>query len=226
MNAFYEKFFDLTGTPESVSRLTLGLWMLPGTCTPSAPPPPADFLVRAMNAFDEVVVSRAAERSFGAMTAMALSFVPESFDLPDISRRYAQLDLERTRTAFVVADGQQRPRLALLKERTSPGVNLTWMLDAWWLLPVADPGDAAVATAAARIAAAGPDRPEGDRFVIVPSGVPTGALQAAGFLNLLDAHLYVLNRSGLRRYYEYISDRYGELGAKVTRQEARARRAS
>jgi len=104
------------------------------------------------------------------------------------------------------------------------------MLDAWWFLPVESfwtMEDRPVAIAADEIARRPSDRPQADKFLIVPECVPTGPLATAGFEKLLNAHLYVLNRSGLRRYYEYIADRYGEVGAKVTSREARmARRVS
>jgi hypothetical protein len=179
-----------------------------------------------MSPSDEVVVSRAAERVLGSMATSALSFVPHEFQLPATTERFARLQLERHREASVIADGGSI-KAALFKETTSPGVNLTWMLDAWWFLPVESywtMDERPVAVAAREIARRPPDRPEADRFLIVPDGVPTGALAAAGFEKLLNAHLYVLNRSGLRRYYEYISDRYGELSAKVTSREARMAR--
>jgi hypothetical protein len=225
MNAFYERFFDLTGTPESVTRVTLGLWMLRRAGSDGKSSGPRGYDTRPMSAADEIVVSRAAERVLGPMTTTALSFVPKGFDLPETSRRFARLDLERTRAAFVVAK-ERRITVALLKERTSPGVNLTWMLDAWWLIPVGNAEDAAIAAAAAEIIRAPFERPEGDKFLIVPAGAPTAALGRAGFEKVLDAHLYVLNRSGLSRYYDYIRDRYGELGAKVTRHEARLSRSA
>ena len=229
MNTFHEKFFELTGTPESVSRVTLSLWMLRAGAASARHPRPLDELVRPMSENDEVIVSRAAERVLGSMATSALSFVPREFNLPDTMARFARLRLDRCREAWVVAEGDVI-KAALFKERTSPGVNLTWMLDAWWFLPVESfwtLDERPVAIAAEEIARRPSDRPEADRFLIVPDCVPTAALAAAGFEKLLNAHLYVLNRSGLRRYYEYIADRYGELSAKVTSREARmARRVS
>jgi hypothetical protein len=228
MNTFHERFFELTGTPESVSRVTLSLWMLRGGAS-RAGAGLADHHVRPMSGDDEVIVSRAAERALGSMATSALSFVPREFDLPDTAARFARLRLTRQRQASVIAEGDAI-KAALFKERTSPGVNLTWMLDAWWFLPVESfwtMDERPVAIAADKIARSPADRPETDKFLIVPECVPTGPLAAAGFEKLLNAHLYVLNRSGLRRYYEYIADRYGELSARVTSREARmARRVS
>ncbi len=228
MNTFHEKFFELTGTPESVSRVTLSLWMLRAGASPPGGGL-ADHELRPMSESDELVVSRAAERALGSMATSALSFVPREFDLPDTAARFARLHLDRRREASVIAEGDAI-KAALFKEHTSPGVNLTWMLDAWWFLPVESfwtMEDRPVAIAADEIARRPSDRPQADKFLIVPECVPTGPLAAAGFEKLLNAHLYVLNRSGLRRYYEYIADRYGEVGAKVTSREARmARRVS
>jgi hypothetical protein len=229
MNTFHEKFFELTGTPESVSRVTLSLWTLRAGAARARRSRPTEEMVRPMSETDEVVVSRAAERVMGSMATSALSFVPREFNLPDTAARFARLRLNRGREAWVVSD-RDVIKAALFKERTSPGVNLTWMLDAWWFLPVESfwtLDERPVAIAAEEIARRPADRPQADKFLIVPDCVPTGALASAGFEKLLNAHLYVLNRSGLHRYYEYIADRYGELSAKVTSREARmARRVS
>jgi hypothetical protein len=223
MNSFYERFFQLTGTPESFCRITLGLWSHPGGMGRQPVDLPTGINLRPMESGDEVLVSRAAERTFGTMAASALSLVPNGFRLSDTARLFARLDLQRRRKATLITSDDV-PMLALLKEETSPGVNLTWMLDAWWLLPVNTRGEnhaEAAAVAVGHIVHAPDDRPEEDKFVIVPEGMPTGALEAGGFTKVLSAHLYVLNRAGLRRYYEYISDRYGSLDARLTKHETR-----
>ena len=135
MNAFHQKFFELTGTPESVTRVTMSLWTLRSSAAQKAPETRPGQVVRPLQGSEELLVSRAAERVFGTMATAALSMVPHEFNLPDTSRRFARLDLERSRVASVITDGSCI-QAALLKEKTSPGVNLTWMLDAWWLVPV------------------------------------------------------------------------------------------
>jgi hypothetical protein len=97
------------------------------------------------------------------------------------------------------------------------------MLDAWWYLPVeayrtADTGSVAVAAAAVAEAPTEVARP--DKLFVVPAGTPAAPLLAAGFERLADLNLYVINRSGFRRYHEYIADRYGELGAKMIKRSA------
>ena len=72
---------------------------------------------------DEVVVSRAAERSFGVMAANALSLLPGAFSLPSIARRFAALGLARGRKTWVISEAGGAIDAALLKESASPGVN-------------------------------------------------------------------------------------------------------
>ncbi len=50
------------------------------------------------------------------------------------------------------------------------------------------------------------------------------AFEEHGFVELLEANTYVLNRVGLHRYYLYIADRYGEVGARAARRAARLHR--
>jgi hypothetical protein len=174
--------------------------------------------LRPISDSDEVIVSRAAERSFGVMAANALSLLPGAFSLPATARRFARLGLARGRKTWLITEASGAIDAALLKENASPGVNLTWMLDAWWYLPVEAyrTGDTCgVAVAAAAVAAAPTEVPRGDKLLVVPEGTPVSPLLAAGFEKLTDLNLYVINRSGFRRYHEYISDRYGELGAKM-----------
>ena len=54
----------------------------------------------------------------------------------------------------------------------------------------------------------------------MPDGTPTGPLVEAGFEKLADLHFYVINRSGFRRYQEYVADRYGELEVKMIKRSA------
>jgi hypothetical protein len=233
MNAFHEKFFELTGTPEAVTRVTVSRWLLRGDRAPAqaggaeatapAAVVPRPLVLRPIRRADEVVVSRAAERALGAMAAGALSLVPGSFSLPQTAQRFGRLGLTRDRQVSVIADAGGTIEGALLKETTSPGVNLTWMLDAWWFLPVEAyrTGDQhAIAAAATAVSGAAPLAPGADKLLIVPEGTPTGPLLAAGFEKLAELQFYVINRSGFRRYHEYIADRYGELGVKMIKRSA------
>ena len=225
MNAFHERFFELTGTPEAVTRVSMSRWLLRGDrarAPARAPAGPSPLVLRPMRRADEIVVARAAERTLGAMAATAVSMTPGSFALPRTARRFARLGLRRERQVSLICEGPV-VQAALMKESTSPGVNLTWMLDAWWFLPVEAyrTGDqAAAAVAAEAIARAPSEVPQADKLLVVPEGTSTAPLAEAGFERLADLHFYVINRSGFRRYYEYIADRYGELGAKMIKRSA------
>ncbi|HET6148592.1 MAG TPA: hypothetical protein VFH68_13745 [Polyangia bacterium] len=229
MNSFHERFFELAGTPEAVTRVRMSRWVLRGDRVsgrvgpPSAAPTvPSPLVLRPIRRADEVVVSHAAERTFGAMAATALSLTPGCFSLPDTARRFGRLGLHRDREVSLIWDGDV-VQAALMKENTSPGVNLTWILDAWWFLPVEAyrTGDgAAAAAAAAAIARAPSQLPNADKLLIVPDGTSPAPLLEAGFEQVADLHFYVINRSGFRRYHEYIADRYGELGVKMIKRSA------
>jgi hypothetical protein len=214
MNSFQGRFLELTGTPESVGLTTVELWRCPAGAGRSAQPR-SNCAIRPMVSADERLISRAAERSLGLLPTRALSLVEGEFTLQDTSRRFAALSLERRRETHVVSVDDQ-PALALIGETTSPGVNLTWMLNAWWLLPIRSAAISTESVALAieqRVLAAPAPSPAGDRFVITVDGVPSQALVEAGFESLAKVQLFVLHRSGIFRYYQHISDRYGEVGA-------------
>jgi hypothetical protein len=217
MNAFYSRFSALAGTPEAVDKVPLDYW-IHGNGAPRPPLSASRFVTRRLAAGDEVCVARAAERSLGRMVAGALSLQERQMTMDDTDRRFSAVGLRRYREGQVVTqDG--RVVAAVLGEHTSPGVNLTWMLNAWWLIPVHADLDDGQATALAldHVLASPAPVPGGDRFLITAPEQPTEALQAAGFEKLGTVYLYVFNRSGLHRYYQYISDRYGEVEALVTR---------
>lgn len=225
MNAFYDRFVDLSGTPEATTRHGVSLWTLPaGAPGDGAGRAPRERRVSLgpVEPDGAVLVARAAEAVFGAMVARAFSFQADALELPDCRRRFGLAGLERARTAeWVAVDG--RPRLALLHESMSVGLNLTWMQQATWLLPVGcdalDP--AALPAAFAALRARPAPSPEGDRFALVPHGIDGAPLAADGWRHLLDAHVYVLNRPGVHRFHHYVADRYGEVGVRKERRASR-----
>jgi len=220
MNAFYERFSALAGTPEVVDKVGVDYWIhRAGTTPPMAVPSP--YRRRRMEAGDHRVVARAAERTLGRLAAGSLSLEEQRIELPDTEQRFKRADLRRCREGHVITrDG--RAVTSVLTEQTSPGINLTWMLNAAWLLPIHPDLDDGRATALALdgVLGAPPPVPNGDRFVITVPGVPTEPLLAAGFEKIATVYLYVFNRSGLRRYHQYVADRYGEVGAVVTRRRS------
>jgi hypothetical protein len=224
MNAFYARFLSLAGVPEALERITVDFWVRrgePDRALLARRPPALGLGARPLEDGDELCIGRAAERALGRLSAGALSFQDRQIRLPHTRARFESAHLRRYRDGHVVTrDGQIVT--AALCEHTSPGVNLTWMLNAWWIIPVhpsLDTGGAATAEALRLVLDAPPVVPHGDRFVITPSGVDEAPLVDAGFEKLASVFLYVFDRSGLHRYYQYVADRYGEVDALVARRD-------
>ena len=229
MNAFYQRFFELTGTPEAFERSVVELW---SRSRAELDAPEGDdarrFLVRALRSSDELLVERAAESLFGSLATSALSFRPGDVTLPSTSRAFSKAQLIRGRRCRVVTR-RGTPVWALLEERASPGLNLTWMLNATWVLPLhpeLDPTHAGLRKGLADLVAGPEPETAGDRFLLTPAGLAQGTLAEHGFQMEADASMFVMNRAGLYRYHQYVADRYGEVAALVARRErGRERRA-
>ena len=223
MNSFYERFFSSSGTSETVTRTTVELWTHTGDL-PSPPLPAANgFRVRPCARRDEPLISLAARRSLGDLPAAALSMLPGELGLPDTAARFSRANRIRARSCRLLI-GHRQTLYALIEEITPPGLNLTWMLNANWILPVhshMDDDGEGIRTAVARLFDHPAQSPVGDRFVIVPEGAFGPPLAEAGFEKLAPVYLYVLNRAGVHRYYYYAASRYGEGGARVGRRLAR-----
>jgi hypothetical protein len=219
MNAYQEKFFSRWEDSRSVGRILVTYWIF---ARRPATPPPADsaITVRTASTDDEPLVAWGAKQALGELAASALSLTPGSITLPQASRAFACADLARSRSALVVANAGGPPAVALVRETSSIGVNLTGVLDAHWLVPLEAPlgEDAAAAAASACTASV----PEGGAL-LVPHGVCTRALQERGFCRLLDYYLYVLDRAGLARYEEYMRSRYSALRERLKRRIDRSR---
>ncbi len=225
MNAFYERFFEATGTSEAIEHGTVDFWARPPGRPRSQPAPDDGTVLRNMRQNEAALVARAAERALGPRTAAALSILPGSIDLPATRRVFQRIGLERSRTARIVSR-RRTPQLALLSERLSPGINLTWMLGSHWLLPIhagSSNGGAAVDRALATIEHEPAPSPYGERFVLVPRGHWPEALERRGWELRVTARTYVMNRAGLQRYHDYVADRYGSAGARLARRRMKER---
>ncbi|HJK97476.1 MAG TPA: hypothetical protein RMF84_09655, partial [Polyangiaceae bacterium LLY-WYZ-14_1] len=238
MNAFYQRFIELTGTPEAIAQSGIRLFRLPAKEAASPAgirgDAPGESGVRPRGTAgrpsqgERRLVARSAEARFGTMAADALGFRPDELELPRCAEAFAAAELVRRRRPEVVRVGR-RARAALLHEDLSVGLNLTWMQNASWVLPLGgrpelDP-EAMPAVVDALLRRPAPS-PAGDRFALLPEGVSGEGLEREGWLHLLDARVYVLNRAGLHRYYHYVTDRYGEVGIrKASRSAAAAQRA-
>jgi hypothetical protein len=226
MNAYLKRFFQTTGTPEALTCSTVELFIGKNP-EDAATELPSDMRLTPCAAEDEITVAHAAQRCFGAHAAAAVSFVPGELSLPDSQARFAQAGLERTRDCVLLRRGD-RIAYALLEETASPGVNLTWMLNAVWILPVHPDADTdgKAFEAALRVVNDKPAQsPTGERFLNLPAGLSLDALSAAGFAREASLRFYVLNRAGLHRLFHYTAVRCGEVEALVQkRQSRRARR--
>jgi hypothetical protein len=219
MTSFYSRFADLTGTPEAMERAAVDYWLHAGGSAP-LPVVTSPYSSRPLEEADEPAVAHAAERSLGRLASVALDFREGELGLSRTDERFQASRLRRFRQGSVVTrDG--RTAVAVLREHTSPGVNLTWMLNASWVIPLHGTLDDGRATSLAlsTVLAAPAPVPGGDRFVITTADVPHDPLLGAGFQKIGSVYLYVFSRAGLHRYYQYVADRYGEVDA------ARARRA-
>ena len=229
MNAYLRRFFAATGTPEAVTRSHVELWI--GGAGERAPTSALEALdpeveVRAAELDDEPLIQRAAQRFLGGHAAAALSFTEGDLTLPDTHARFARAGLERGRQCEIVCR-LERPVYALIEEISTPGVNLTWMLNATWILPLQPtrtPDEPALRVALHAINTRPAQSATGERFLNLPKGLSERVLEQAGFAREAALHLYVLNRTGLHRFLHYAVERYGELDAVSQRRRARGGR--
>jgi hypothetical protein len=224
MNSFLERFLATTGTPEATERRTVQLWRRRASLGAWQPPHAEGLKVNALRPAQETLVSHAAERILGVNGAHGLSLVPGEFDLPTTGKRFAQVGIVRTRACSVVSHGRES-LWAVIEEITSQGFNLTWMLNASWLLPIHESSDAernGLRLALRHIIQKPPQTPTGDVFINTVEETDAQVLQEAGFEKLADVYMYTLNRTGLNRYFHYTSDRYGEVDLRT--QQRRVRR--
>jgi hypothetical protein len=83
----------------------------------------------------------------------------------------------------------------VLREQTTPGVNLTLLLNGYWLIPARAPLDeATVAAAVGEMTSSLGTRAEDPKLLLLPAAAPYEPLRAAGMSKLADAHFYCLTR--------------------------------
>ena len=223
MNSFQERFLATTGTSEAGERRTVQFWQRRGGL-PDPLDAEGDFKVMGMRPTHEGLVARAAERVLGEHGSAALSFTPGEFYIPDTAERFARLGITRKRTASLVSAKRGVPLWAVIEEITSQGVNLTWMLNANWLFPVhgeLDRDQRGLRAALNHIIRKPKQSPTGDVFVNTVGEVDETMLTSLGFEKLGDIYMYALNRTGINRFFYYMSDRYGEMDARTHQRQAR-----
>ena len=170
---------------------------------------------------DELAVSHAAQREFGAHAAAATSMVPGQLTLPDTSERFARAGLVRRRDCVLIKRCG-RIAYAVLEEHSSPGINLTWMLNASWIIPVHTELDAdgqALARALQLVVHRPAQSATGERFLNLPPGLNEAELARQGFAREARLRFYVLNRAGMHRYIHYNAGRYGEVESMVMKRD-------
>jgi hypothetical protein len=234
MNAYLRRFFDTSGTAEALTCSNVELWIRvedglrerKEARDQLARTFPESITLEPCSAADELVVAHAAQRSFGAHAAAAISAVPGQIRLPDNELRFGNAGLVRKRDCVLVRrDG--RVVYALLEEHSTPGLNLTWMLNATWIIPVHTEHDAdglAFERALAWVVERPSQSATGDRFVNIPPGFDAERLAGAGFAREAGLNFYVLNRAGMHRFFQYTAVRYGELETMVMRKQRRRTR--
>ncbi|MEM9071677.1 MAG: hypothetical protein AAGE52_24425 [Myxococcota bacterium] len=213
VTGFFERFLALNGTPEAMGVCTVGLWIRRG----GTPAPPlcsnSDLKLRKATQRDEGIIQRGAERLMGPLCTAVLSMREGELSLPNTTREYRNGGVQRSRANYVITR-KGYPIAALVEEHADPGFNLTWMLNATWVIPLHTryQGDA-LRLAASFVANAPTEAATEDRFLILPHGVDAGEFTRVGYRLEADVRLHGLHRAGLHRYYYFIRERYGEIAA-------------
>jgi hypothetical protein len=224
MNAYFNKFFETTGTAEALSCTTVDLWI---RRTPEQTVIELDpaISVEPCTSKDEETVSNAARRELGSHAAAAVSMLPGQLTLPDTTERFGRAGLVRTRDCVLVKRAG-RIAYAVLEERSSPGINLTWMLNAAWIIPVhpeLDDDGHALACALQTIVQRPAQSATGERFLNLPPNMNEAELERHGFEREARLNFYALNRAGVHRFFHYNVARYGEVEAMLMRRGRKKR---
>jgi hypothetical protein len=175
--------------------------------------------VRPLRGRDESLVEHVGARQLDPVCARALSLRAGEIGLPQTRAAYAKLGMERRREAFGAFSDEQCVAV-LLQELASPGLCLSGLMSASFLLPVlpgSDP-DGAKQLALCQLARAAPvpgDPP--NRFLFVPTNADHGPVLAAGWRPIGQCTYFALHRLGIVDYQRYIADKYGLLQARLRR---------
>jgi hypothetical protein len=191
---------------------------------PAAPEPANDTRsVRRLRGRDEALIEHVGARTLDPVCARALGLRAGEIELPETRATYQKMDIERTRDAYGAFAGD-RCVAVLLRETASPGLCLSGLLSAAYLLPVlpsADP-DGSQRRALCQLARA--TRVPGDppiRFLFLPHGTDDAPARASGFSPIGECTFFALHRLGILEYQRYVADRYGLLQARLRSRSAR-----
>jgi hypothetical protein len=184
--------------------------------------------VRRLRGRDELLVEHVGARQLDPVCARALGLRSGEIELPRTRAAYAKLGIERTRQAFG-AFADDRCAAILLRETASPGLCLSGLLSAAFLLPVLPAADPDGSKRRALALLARSTRLPGDppkRFLLLPQGEDDRPVLAAGFGAIGQCTFFALHRIGILDYQRYVADRYGLLQARMRARVARVPRAA
>jgi len=179
--------------------------------------------VRRLRGRDELLIEHVGARTLDPVCARALGLRAGEIELPKTRATYAKLGIERTRDAYG-AFADDRCVAVLLRETASPGLCLSGLLSASYLLPVqpgADP-DGSGRRALCQLARA--TRVPGDppvRFLFLPDGTDDQPARASGFSPIGECTFFALHRLGILEYQRYVADKYGLLQARLRSRSTR-----
>jgi hypothetical protein len=183
---------------------------------PAAPEPANDSRsVRRLGGRDELLIEHVGARTLDPVCARALGLRAGEIELPATRAIYRKLGVQRTRDAYG-AFADDRCVAVLLRETASPGLCLSGLLSAAYLLPVlpgADP-DGSRRRALCQLARA--TRIPGDppiRFLFLPAGTDDAPARTSGFRPIGECTFFALHRLGILEYQRYVADKYGLLQA-------------
>ena len=181
-----------------------------------------DGVVRRLRGREEILVEHVGARQLDPVCARALSLRAGEIELPQTRAAYAKQGMERGRDAVGAFSGDQCVAV-LLRETASPGLCLSGLMSASFLLPVLPGADLDGSKQLALCDLARAARLPGDppnRFLFVPTNTNHGPVLAAGFRPIGECTYFALHRLGIVEYQRYIADKYGLLQARLRRRTA------
>jgi hypothetical protein len=190
---------------------------------PTAAPPPADRSVRRLRGREEVLVENAGARHLDPVCARALGLAAGEVEMPKTRAAFAKVGIERAREAYGAFAGDRCVGI-LLQETASPGLCLSGLMSAAFLLPTLPETDPDGSKRRALCALARSARLPGDppkRFVFLPLGADDSPLRATGFEAIGECTVFALHRMGILDYQRFVADRYGLLQARIRGRSAR-----
>lgn len=208
MSRIFTSFAGLTGTNEAMNRNEVDIWIA------RHEPQAADDLVtvRRASARDLPMIENAAQREYGAETAEALCLNARSLFLPKLGALYASAGLARTRNVDIVSLDDS-PTFAVIHEHASRGACLNGVVNASWLLPIGNFSERATADNRRALNEVlryfGREHGEPSRIVITPSHLPREVFLNNALELVVELNLFVMNRSGLKRYVDFVNQSYG-----------------